>query len=202
MKLCFLSCGIYRPELDCVLAELKQDSQFDCELSVSYLPPRLHIDFSQLKNGIVAALEKITADQIIWLYGAKCHPEFHDFLHGRNVIRFSQSNCIELILGERMRTIDSQAKTIYLTPGWALYWHDFSDPDKPEDPVAVRNRFRGFDQLLFADTGSFAVPAEKLTEIAELTGLPLKVEQVGIDTFRRNINSAICRALADGGREQ
>lgn len=195
MRVCFLSCGIYQPELDVVLSEIKEEGLFDCELTVTYLQAKLHSDFNLLQAGILNALNSIAADKIILLYGAKCHPEFHGFLQGYPVVRFEQSNCIELILGECMKEIDRTAKTIYLTAGWVKNWDQFFDSSKNVDEVKARQIFASFEQLLFADTGVCEIPAEKIEEISRYTGLPKKIKKVGLGVFKSNIIKVVCQAL-------
>jgi hypothetical protein len=195
MKLCFLSCGIYQPELDAILAEIRKEGLLDCELAVIYLQANLHVDFNRLKEGILKALDDIVADRIILLYGSKCHPHFHEFLQERQLVRFEQSNCIELILGERMREIDRLAKTIYLTPGWVMNWHTFFDLKRDSDEAAVKHSFSSFDQLLFADTGACEISEKKINEISQYTGLPSRIEKVGLGVFKSNIMAAICQVL-------
>jgi hypothetical protein len=195
MKIYFLSCGIYQPELDVVLDEIRREGLFDCEFAVLYLQANLHVDFNRLKEGILKALDDIVADRIILLYGAKCHPEFHEFLQGRQLVRFEPSNCIEMILGERMREIDHAAKTIYLTPGWVINWQKFFDPEKLLDEAEVKQRFSSFEELLFVDTGVCEISDKQIGEISRYTGLPSKVEQVGLAVFKGNIVAAICQAL-------
>lgn len=195
LRVCFLSCGIYKPELDVVLSEIREKELFDCELTVTYLQANLHSDFNLLKMGILEALNGIVADKIILLYGAKCHPEFHDFLQDHRLIRFEQSNCIELMLGECMKEIDCITKTIYLTPGWVRNWDQFFDSSKSLDEAKVRQSFASFEQLLYIDTGICEVPDKNIEEISLYTGLPKKIKKGGLEIFKSNIIKAICQAL-------
>ncbi|QDR79446.1 DUF1638 domain-containing protein [Sporomusa termitida] len=80
MKLGILACSIYQPELEVVLAQIRRDRLFACELVVTYLPLKLHSNLKHLKAAIITALAEIAADRLILLYGSKCHPEFDDFL--------------------------------------------------------------------------------------------------------------------------
>lgn len=195
MRICFLSCGIYQPELDAVLSEIKEDKIFDCELTVTYLQAKLHIDFDLLKKDVLQALRHIAADKIILLYGAKCHPEFNDFLRDWQLVRFKQSNCIELILGDCKKKIDDAAKTIYLTAGWVTNWDQFFNAAKNTDQAAIKQSFADFGQLLFIDTGVCEVPNKKIEEISLYTGLPKSVKKVGLSVFKSNIIKAVKQAL-------
>lgn len=195
MKICFLSCGIYQPELDMVLAQIQQEGLFDSELTVTYLPAKLHVDFNLLKEGILKALETIVADRIILLYGSKCHPEFQGFLPDLQLIRFEQANCIEFMLGERMVELDQMAKTIYLTPGWALFWQDFFNREPNATQQSLQESFRFFDQLVFVDTGAGEVSAHMIRKISQYTGLASKTEKIGLETFKQSMVTAIRQAM-------
>jgi hypothetical protein len=110
LKVAFLACDVLRPELEYVLGQIRSEGLFDCEIAVTYLRAGLHVDFHSLKVAVLQALDQVTADKVILLYGSQCHPEFHEFLKDRDLITFPQSNCIELILGERMREINRRTQ--------------------------------------------------------------------------------------------
>lgn len=134
----FLGVRDYQLELEQVLVQIRKEKLFDCELEVTYLPVNLHVNLDNLKDGIIKELDAIAADRIIILYGSKCHPEFYDFLSGyHNLVRFDQSNCIELMMGERMKEIDRDTKTIYLTPGWLDSWRELFDSGWGLDEVML-----------------------------------------------------------------
>jgi hypothetical protein len=76
------------------------------------------------------------------------------------------TNCIEVIMGERMKEIDRFIKTIYLTPGWVMNWQKFFDPKRSSDETAVKQSFSFFEQLLFVDTGVCEVADKKIREIS------------------------------------
>lgn len=196
MKVCFLACGIYQLELEQVLMEIKEESLFDSDLEVTYLPLNLHINLDNLKNGIIKALDAVEADKIILLYGSKCHPDFYDFLSNyHNLVRFDQSNCIELMMGERMKEIDQNSKTFYLTPGWLDKWRELFDSGFGLDEVMLRQSFGLYDRTLLVDTGVGEITDEKILEFFEYTEVPIEVEQEGLAVFKRNIITAIQQAI-------
>ncbi|HWR42231.1 DUF1638 domain-containing protein [Sporomusa sp.] len=195
MKVCFLACGIYQPELEEVLAQIRKERLFDCELVVTYLPLSLHVNLKHLKDAVLKALNVITADRIILLYGSKCHPEFDEFLKDHHLVRFEQSNCIELILGERMHEIDKSSKTFYLTPGWLINWREVFDSGWGLDEVALRQSFGSYDKILLFDTGVCEITDEMILEFFEYTRVPIEVEQGGLAVFKSNIVAAIQKAI-------
>jgi hypothetical protein len=197
LRVAFLACGVLRLELEQVLQQIRTEGLFDCEITAAYLQAGLHIDFDRLKEAILFALKSTAADRIILLYGSKCHPEFHEFLNERHPTTFPQSNCIELILGERMQEIDRLSKTFYLTPGWLLCWREFFEQGMQWDEVDMRQSFGYYDRILLADTGVCEIADEQILEFFERTRVPIEVEQVGLSVFKGNIVLAIERALAN-----
>lgn len=195
MKVCFLACEIYQPELEEILAQIRTERLFDCELAVTYLPVKLHVNFNHLKDAILKALDVMVADRIILLYGSKCHPEFHEFLKDYHLVRFEQSNCIELILGERMKAIDQDSKTFYLTPGWLIRWREIFDSGWGLDEVAIRQSFGYYDRTLLIDTGVCDITDEQILDFFEYTRVPIEVEQGGLTVFKSNIMAAIQQAI-------
>lgn len=195
MKICFLACGIFQGELDKILAEIREERLFDCELVVNYLPANLHVNLEQLKNAILTGLDQIVADKIILLYGSKCHNNFHQFLEDYDLVRFNQSNCIELILGEKMKKIDQTSKTFYLTPGWLNKWKEFFDKGWGVDEVEIRQTFGYYDRILLIDTGIWEISEEKILEFFDYTNVLIEVEEVGLAVFRSNIITAVKQAL-------
>ena len=196
MKVCFMACGIYELELEQVLTQIRQEKLFDCEVEVTYLPLNLHINLDNLKDGVTNALDAVAADRIILLYGSKCHPDFYDFLSGyHNLVRFDQSNCIELMMGERMKETDRESKTFYLTPGWLDRWRELFDSGFGLDVVVLRQSFGFYDRTLLVDTGVGEITDEKILDFFEYTQVPIEMEQGGLAIFKSNIITAIQQAI-------
>lgn len=192
MKVSFLACNVLRPELECILEQIRSEGLFDCEIAVTYLQAGLHIDLDLLKNDILHALDLMIADRTILLYGSKCHPEFHEFLKDRDLITFPQSNCIELLLGARMQEIDRTSKTFYLTPGWIAF---ICECFLKWDEVSIRQGFGYYDRMLLLDTGVCEITDEQILDIFDHYCVPIEVEKVGLSVFKGNIVAAITQVI-------
>lgn len=195
MKICFLACGIFELELEHTLAEIRKENLFDAELVATYLQSSLHVDLKKLKDVILNGLDNIASDRIILLYGSKCHNEFHEFLRDYQITRFPQSNCIELILGDKMKEIDQTSNTFCLTPGWLNKWREIFSSEWGLDEVALRQNFGYYDRVLLIDTGLCELSDEKILDFFDHTHVPIEVEQVGLEVFKNNIMSAIRQAM-------
>lgn len=196
MKVAFLACEVLRPELECILEQIRSEKLFDCQIEVTYLQTGLHIDLDLLKSDILHALDLMIADRIILLYGSKCHPEFPEFLKDRDLITFPQSNCIELILGARMQEIDRTSKAFYLTPGWMAFIRECF---LKWDEVTIRQGFGYYDKMLLLDTGVCEITDEQILDIFDHYYVPIEVEKVELSVFKGSIVAAIKRAIENEG---
>lgn len=192
-----LACGIFQPELDRVLEQIRAKGLFDGDIAVTYLPVGLHVDFGLLKEAVVKALDSLTGERVVLLYGARCHPQFDEWLQDYSLVRFEQANCIELILGERMKEIDHASRTFYLTTGWLLKWREIFDQVFGQDTVAARQSFGYNDRVLFLDAGVCEITDEQVLDFFEFTQVPVEIEQISLDVFQANLMAVLTRAMGN-----
>ena len=57
MNIFILSCGVFEPELNKILKEIKEEKIFEQDIEVKYLPFGLHTNLNKLKYEITANLE-------------------------------------------------------------------------------------------------------------------------------------------------
>lgn len=194
-KVHFISCGIYQPELEHVLDQIRNEKLFDCEMQVTYLGAGLHTNFNLLKSNVLKTIDSAEGDRIILLYGSKCHPEFDELLKNYPLVRFPQPNCIEIILEQRVRENKENLKTFYLTPGWITKWREIFDSGWGLDEVMMRQSFGFYDRLLLADTGVCEITDEQILEFFEYVGVPVEIENTGLENFKNSIVTAIKKAI-------
>jgi hypothetical protein len=199
MKACIVSCGIYRPELENILANIQDEEFKDITITIEYLPTNLHVDLKKLKAAVLQMIDSIKADRIILLYGAKCHPEFDLLFDEERIIRFPQANCIELVAGDLLGGFDS--RTFYLTTGWMLKWREIFDYGWGVDEVAMRQSFACYDKSVFVDSGICEISDEQLLDFFESSRVPIEVCQGSLENFRNNILSALRKAAASVSRD-
>ena len=80
MNIFILSCGVFEPELNKILKEIKEEKIFEQDIEVKYLPFGLHTNLNKLKYEITANLDKLKSYKVILLYGSKCHYKFYEFI--------------------------------------------------------------------------------------------------------------------------
>ena len=59
MNIFILSCGVFEPELNKILKEIKEEKIFEQDIEVKYLPFGLHTNLNKLKYEITANLDKL-----------------------------------------------------------------------------------------------------------------------------------------------
>lgn len=198
MKVHIVACGIFQPELERVLKQIREDYPPDDEISVTYLPPALHVDYDKLKYGITSALDTIAEDKKVLLFGSMCHPEIGEFTEKYHVVRLAPGNCVELILSkERQKEIEKSAKVFYLTPGWLHNWEDIFKQGQGWDEIDARINFGFYDKILLLDTGVSEFNDEDLLEFYDYTQVPIEIESVDLEFFQENVAEALKKALAE-----
>ena len=196
MEVRIVACGIFQPELEQVLRQIREERPNDSLIDVTYVPPALHVDYDKLKDGITDALDQVSEQKKILLFGSMCHPEIGEFTEKYHVVRLSPGNCIELILGkERQKEIEKTAKVFYLTPGWLLNWKDIFRQGQGWDEIDARINMGFYDKILLLDTGVSEFSDEDLLEFFEYTQVPIEIEKVDLAVFKENVVQAIEKAL-------
>lgn len=199
MALPIVACGIFQPELEKVLTQIREESTLDEAVSITYVTPALHVDYHKLKQGITGALDQVdrAEQKTVLLFGAMCHPELDAFTEKYPVVRLLPGNCIELILSkERQREIENSARVFYLTPGWLQNWQKIFKEGQGWDEIDARQNFGFYDKILLLDTGVSQFSDEDLLEFFEYTQVPIEIEPVDLTVFKKHVAEAVQKALA------
>jgi hypothetical protein len=199
VTLSILSCGIFQPELEKLLPEIIQELNFD--VNVSFVPPALHVDYKKLADGITDGLEPITeqgagnGQKILLLYGSMCHPDIGEITRDSGAIYLKAGNCIEAMLSpERKSETDKSGKVFYMTAGWLKYWKDIFQGGMGWDTYDARMNMGFYDQITVLDSGIIDIADEDLMEFYEFTQIPVDVEPIDLDHFKRLLLGE-CRKL-------
>jgi hypothetical protein len=196
MDVRIVACGIFQPELDLIMKRIKDLQSPGTEVTTTYVPPALHVDYDKLKDGITGSLDTVTEHKKVLLFGSMCHPEIGEFTEKYGVVRLAPGNCVEMILGkERQREIEKTAKVFYLTPGWLQNWRDIFQQGQGWDEVDARINFGFYDKILLLDTGAALLSDDDLLEFFDYTQEPIEIESVDLALFQENVAEALRRAL-------
>ena len=197
MSIFILSCGVFEPELNRVLREIKEESIFNEDINVKYLPFGLHSNLDKLKSEIVTNLDKIKNNKVILLYGSKCHYNFHNFLKNYdNVTTFNDANCMELIIkndDDKKSIIDN--KNLYITSGWVLKFDELNDFINAVDMYDIRQQYGQYENIIVGNTNTFDITDDMIFDLFEKVKVPIEVENIDINNFKSKIIDAISKAL-------
>lgn len=194
MNIFILSCGVFEPELNKILDDIKKEKLFKEDINVRYLPFGLHTNLNKLKDVITNNLNNIKADKIILLYGSKCHYMFHEFLKDYdNLITFKDSNCIELIVGDEFKSNDD--KDLYITPGWVLKFDELNKFINAVDIYDIRQQYGQYDNVIIGDTSVCEFTDDMIFDLFEKIQVPIEIQKIDINNFKNKIIDAIKKAI-------
>lgn len=195
MSIFILSCGVFEPELNKVLEEIKSEKIFSEDIDVKYLPFGLHTNLDKLQSTIVTNLDKVKDSKVILLYGSKCHYKFHDFLKDYdNVITFDDGNCMELIIKDDKKSIIDD-KSLYITSGWVLKFDELNRFSNAVDMYDIRQQYGQYENVIIGDTKVFDITDEMIFDLFDKIEVPIDVQSIDINNFKNKIIDAIEKCL-------
>lgn len=196
MNISILSCGVFEPELNKILDDIDKKKLFEegININVKYLPFGLHTNLNKLKNVITNNLDNLKSDKIILLYGSKCHYMFHQFLKPyTNLITFQDSNCIELILEDKVKS--NNDNNLYITSGWVLKFDDLNKFMNAVDVYDIRQQYGQYENVIIGDTDVCEFTDDMIFDLFEKIQVPIEIQKVDINNFKNKILDAIEKAI-------
>ena len=196
MNISILSCGVFEPELNKILDDIDKKKLFEegININVKYLPFGLHTNLNKLKNVITNNLDNLKSDKIILLYGSKCHYMFHQFLKPyTNLITFQDSNCIELILEDKVKS--NNDNNLYITSGWVLKFDDLNKFMNAVDVYDIRQQYGQYENVIIGDTDVCEFTDDMIFDLFEKIQVPIEIQKIDINNFKNKIIHAIEKAI-------
>jgi hypothetical protein len=179
MNINILSCGIFRPELDIIIPEIKQELK-NCDIMITYLAPGLHNDCKKMEEELTKNLEKIKSTKILLLYGSMCHTELPAILKNYDTVFPKEKNCVEIILKPEIKMeMDNYGNIFYLTAGWLKNWKEIF-------PRSIGETIIG-DKVVYLDCGTNLVSDEEILDFFDFANLPIETEKITLDNFKEII---------------
>ena len=197
MKIFILSCGVFEPELNKILDEIREEKIFSEDINVRYLPFGLHANLDMLKSEIVSNLDTLKDSKVILLYGSKCHYKFHEFLKDYdNLITFDDANCMELIIkDDKNKTSIIDDKNLYITSGWVLKFDELNKFINAVDIYDIRAQYGQYENIIVGDTKVFDITDEMIFDLFEKIQVPIETEDIDINNFKNKIINAINKCI-------
>jgi hypothetical protein len=194
-KPCLISCGIFRPELERVIA----DGQWSVD--VTYLNPGLHNDPKLLGSTLERTIEKhrdVKKPPVVVVYGDICmgfQNEMKAITEKWGVVKIDALNCIDCLLGggAKLLEIDPRHEYFFLNPAWIKL--EFGGRDLTKGVEEARKEFSMLSGLFLLDTmGDLDDYSNTIELIKNYTGLPVvERKNIGIAEFRKVIQKSIER---------
>ena len=182
-----LGCGIFRKEV----AWLIRKNGWTVE--TSFLDSALHNNLNKLGRGLTGSLAKRADRDVIVFYGC-CHPLIDRMVADghRHARRVHGQNCIDILLGRERFDRELEAGAYFLLEDWANRWDEITGEIFGSNRDVIREIFRGDRTHLLAlrtpCSEDFTAAAERA---AEVVGLPVKFEDVGLDHLETVLRTEI-----------
>lgn len=192
MALDMIACGIFQPEMESILRQLKEEKVCQEDINLYYVDPGLHVDYDKLKTGILGQLEKSDSPRRILLFGSMCHPDLLAFTEDYDIVRMEPGNCVDMVFGkERQAELEASARVFYLTLGWLKNWRRIFVAGQGWDEVDARQNMGFYDKIVLLDTGVMTVDDEDLLAFFEFTQIPIEIVAVDLSEFKEHIKQAV-----------
>jgi hypothetical protein len=174
-----LCCEILRAEIDQLL-RTKQN------VEIHYLEAGLHADLKKMETSIKTALDEIGSnDDVLLGFGSMCHPELELISANYGVNVLAAKNCIEILLGDKLKELDAEGRTFYITSGWLENWRKIFIEQLKWDKIDARQNFGFYERIVLLDTGLIPLEDEAILEFFEYTEVPIEIVPVDLDNLKK-----------------
>lgn len=182
-----IACAVLEEELGVILPQL------NTECTVLYLDSALHIDDDRLYAALTERLEeaKATGGRIGILMGYGCHPRMREIAAKYGAKLPEMRNCLELLIGPKMRELNDESESYFLSQGWMKNWREVLTSGQNWDEVDARQNFGYFDRAVFIDTGVGSVPEETFFDFFEFTQTPIEPYETNLEHLKQQVLSLL-----------
>lgn len=187
----WVGCGVLRAEL----TELHRLGKISGELL--FLDSMLHMVPQNLETALSLAVERLALDDrpIVVVYG-DCCPRMLDLVRQYRAGRVNAINCAQMLVGRARYHELMQEQAFMLMPEWAHRWREIFCSELGLTEEVAHDLMRDNRAVLvYLDTGLIPVPEDALAACSAYTGLPLRIERVGLDTLLGYLLEAEAEAM-------
>jgi len=182
-----IACGIFEKEIEALRPVL------GFPFEAHYLGAGLHVDFGDLKEALVAELDKCKTNDsegTIVVYG-QCHPDIEEIIKPYQAALTACQNCVDAFITRKgMENKAKEGLFFYLSPGWLDAWKDIFRRLNWNQEVA-RMQMGSFRGSVYLDTMKDAqAREEELLEFFDFTNLPFEIMPVDLGYFKSLIVNA------------
>ena len=181
-----IACGVFRSSLE----QLKLQEKFPI-LRITYLPPNLHLNPSEIEGHLIKELETAEAkgERAICLYG-NCFRGIDALCQEHEAIRVKGHHCYEMLLGKDIfsRIVQEHAGTYFLERELIMNFEEYCvGPLELFDKEMRELMFKHYDHLLYVQQPTDPDLQEEVRKIANFLGLTLQIRNADYRSLEKAI---------------
>jgi len=177
----FIGCSILKNELKQVMQEMGLQNK------IVFIDAALHVNIDRLETALRGKLDETSPiGQPIILVGNKCHPDLALIAKDYDGLVVPRANCLELLLGDKMKELNKEAKIFYTTSAWLAKWKEIFVTELGWDEIDARQNFGYYDKILLLDWGT---PIDDLDvlEFYDFTQVPIELYPITLDNLKEEL---------------
>lgn len=181
-----LSCGIFKPPLDALIASGRVTDP------VYYMESMLHMDPERLQKAMNAEIHRLLEKYqgVVLVYG-DCHAYINEPDLPASVVRVSGNNCCEIMLGKELYRQLRRQGAFFVLDEWAARWQEvFVTHLGFNDKTARIFMGEAHREILYLDFGLEENHLSDVRAMADFFNLPFRVLAISLDDFEAAIHNA------------
>ncbi len=175
----WVCCGVLTAEIN----ELLRIGKISGELL--FMDSMLHMAPMDLEKNLISIIEQQITDggKIVLVYG-DCCPCMLNIVSRYNVGRVNAINCAQMLVGRQRYRELMKEESFMILPEWALRWEEVFRIELGLTKDIAHDLMReNRGSMVYLDTGLSPVPFEILAKCSEYIGLPLRIENISLDSL-------------------
>ena len=185
MEKVFVGCSMLKNEIEQVLQEIGLQNK------TVYIDAALHVNLDRLEEAVRGKLDETShIGKPIILVGNKCHPDMDKIAKEYDGQIVTRCNCLELLLGDKMKELDKEAKIFYITSGWLEKWKEIFITGLGWDEIDGRQNFGFYDKILLLDLGT-PIEDMDMLEFFEFTQIPIEPYPISLDNLKNELTKLL-----------
>ncbi len=115
---------------------------------MDYLDAGLHVEPDKLAEAMTTALDNLGEPEPTVVIGTLCHSEMEKIAAEKGARVLKATNCIDMLIGEdKMKELEAEARTFYLTSGWLENWEKIFIESLKWDTIDARQNLGFYDRF-------------------------------------------------------
>lgn len=187
-------CGVLQAEVE----ELRRRGRLQGEFC--FLNSMLHMEPLRLEATLKGIHERKN-QPVVFVYG-DCCPAMLQLSSRPGAGRVGGINCCQLLLGRARYRELMHKEAFIMLPEWTKRWKEIIEQELGLGEAVARDLFQdNRGTVVYLDTGLVPIPEKELNACAEYIGLPIQMEQVGLEHLLEELNNAelVARKSLDKG---